>query len=306
MAPLNPSDFTPGNESAGLEDGAGFRDVLDFTIDESGYFNFSDTGLPDGLYSKPLDEDMSPGEAEATESPWKAQRLQYNFEGGQRLKPAQDLLSPRRPAGLGVEAFKKSYLACWLPAQQDSVQAELNQLSNISQDENPWNSPLHLSPQPFCKAIETSSRDALLAMILTTCGPDKVSTIAALLTPPLIDGLTRLFLAHHRDMSTSIIHAPTFNPNSKRAELLAAVVAMGGNVSDSKTFQRLALALQEVIRVSIPTQCESSNAVTRDIEILQAFIFEMEIGLWSGNRRKMEIAESHPQILVTVSPQNVP
>jgi hypothetical protein len=32
----------------------------------------------------------------------------------------------------------------------------------------------------------------------------------------------------------------------------------------------------------------------------QTMIFEIEIGLWSGMKRKMEIAESHCQVVYTV------
>lgn len=41
--------------------------------------------------------------------------------------------------------------------------------------------------------------------------------------------------------------------------------------------------------------------MTRDLQLLQANILELKLGLWSGNRRKMEIAESHGLPLVTVS-----
>lgn len=34
---------------------------------------------------------------------------------------------------------------------------------------------------------------------------------------------------------------------------------------------------------------------------MQAFALELQIGLWSGNKRKMEIAEAHAQPLITVS-----
>lgn len=41
--------------------------------------------------------------------------------------------------------------------------------------------------------------------------------------------------------------------------------------------------------------------MTRDLQMLQAYILELKLGLWSGNRRKMEIAESHFLPLITVS-----
>jgi hypothetical protein len=41
--------------------------------------------------------------------------------------------------------------------------------------------------------------------------------------------------------------------------------------------------------------------MTRDLQVLQAYALQLDIGLWSGDRRKMEIAESHAQPLVTVN-----
>lgn len=49
-------------------------------------------------------------------------------------------------------------------------------------------------------------------------------------------------------------------------------------------------------------QFEKSNAVTRDLKALQAFMLSLEVGMWSGFKRKMEIAESFLQPLLTVSP----
>lgn len=45
--------------------------------------------------------------------------------------------------------------------------------------------------------------------------------------------------------------------------------------------------------------------MTRDLEILQAYALELSAGLWSGNKRKMEIAESHGLPLITVRSLNI-
>jgi hypothetical protein len=43
------------------------------------------------------------------------------------------------------------------------------------------------------------------------------------------------------------------------------------------------------------------NSRTRELQLLQTFALQLSIGLWSGNKRKMELAESHSQPLITVS-----
>lgn len=40
--------------------------------------------------------------------------------------------------------------------------------------------------------------------------------------------------------------------------------------------------------------------MTRDVQVLQGYALQLHGGLWSGNKRKMEIAESHSLPLVTV------
>lgn len=48
-------------------------------------------------------------------------------------------------------------------------------------------------------------------------------------------------------------------------------------------------------------QFENDNSMTRDLEMLQAYLLELDVGIWSGIKRKMEIAESHALPMVTVS-----
>jgi hypothetical protein len=47
-------------------------------------------------------------------------------------------------------------------------------------------------------------------------------------------------------------------------------------------------------------QWERDNAQTRDLDLAQAFLIMLEVGIWSGNSRKMEIAESFLQPLSTM------
>jgi hypothetical protein len=43
-----------------------------------------------------------------------------------------------------------------------------------------------------------------------------------------------------------------------------------------------------------------SNILTRDLHFLQAYALELHIGLWSGDRRKMEMASGSLGNLVNV------
>jgi hypothetical protein len=48
-------------------------------------------------------------------------------------------------------------------------------------------------------------------------------------------------------------------------------------------------------------QFESSNANTRNLKCLQANMLQLDMGLWSGFKRKTELAESFLGPLLTVS-----
>jgi len=48
-------------------------------------------------------------------------------------------------------------------------------------------------------------------------------------------------------------------------------------------------------------QFEAKNSNTRNLKCLQAFMLQLDVGIWSGFKRKTELAESFLQPLVTVS-----
>jgi hypothetical protein len=53
--------------------------------------------------------------------------------------------------------------------------------------------------------------------------------------------------------------------------------------------------------MSISSQYETDGSITRDLRVSQAYALLINVGLLSGNGRKMEIAESSAQNLVAVS-----
>lgn len=46
-----------------------------------------------------------------------------------------------------------------------------------------------------------------------------------------------------------------------------------------------------ILGVTIPNRFEDNNSKVQDQSLVQALILGHDIGLWSGNRRRMEIAE---------------
>jgi hypothetical protein len=52
-------------------------------------------------------------------------------------------------------------------------------------------------------------------------------------------------------------------------------------------------------------QLEEGSSVEQDLGLIQCLITAQDIGLWSGNRRKMEISEGSLSIPVTVTMHSV-
>jgi hypothetical protein len=58
--------------------------------------------------------------------------------------------------------------------------------------------------------------------------------------------------------------------------------------------------MQEVVRLQLPSVFEGNNTTIRDLHLHQAYLLYLEIGLWSGNSRKIEISEAFRQPLLTM------
>lgn len=265
------------------------RNILDFSTEGNLELDSTDFGLLDHLMRQP-----GPVEAHHFEGFGPSQ---YDYS-----RQASGGFNPRKHVGIGIEAFRKSSMTRWLPEQQDRAHAELRGLSIPKSGLGSPSSRLNLDGRRFAEDIELSSRDRVLALILRTCDKTLVSKIvAAFPTTPLLDDFLDCFFRHQCTQPVSWFHIPTFAPNDAKTELLGAALAMGATLSGVKALQKLGFAIQEAVRLTIPSTCEEQNSVTRELWLVQSFILELEVGMWSGYKRKMELAESHEQIIVTVS-----
>ena len=224
------------------------------------------------------------------------------YPTGDLQGPASGTRTPdvRNSINLGTQAFKKS-LWQWTPAQQDHGYAEQLNLSlpyqNIDSPEIRLAADVHLVDQ----RLEQSSRDKILAMILSTCEPQMFSrVVSSFPSAELLDNIMHQFFSYQLSQTNSWIHLPTFRPNEQMPELIAAIVAAGAVLSTVPVVRKLGFAIQEAVRLAIPKIFENDNRTTRDLQTLQAYALQLNIGLWSGDRRKMEMAESHALPLITM------
>ncbi|KAJ4506708.1 hypothetical protein HRR83_007765 [Exophiala dermatitidis] len=217
-------------------------------------------------------------------------------------EPANAPSDPCRPAALGTEAYRNYYWK-FRPNVQDHGAAEEHNLSlpSASYDRGSPESRISLDRRITSARLTLSSRDKILTCVMQSCRTDDLSRVVeSFPAAELLDTLLQYYLTSPIARSDSFLHVATFDPNKKRPELLAAMIAAGAVLTSDPALCKLGLAIQECQRVAIPRHWERNNALTRDLELWQAYLIVLEVGLWSGHSRKVEIAESFLQPLVTM------
>ncbi|KAK0617734.1 hypothetical protein B0T14DRAFT_460860 [Immersiella caudata] len=162
-------------------------------------------------------------------------------------------------------------------------------------------SRIKLDRRTTCAKLSVTMRDRIVAMVAKTCKAENlIRAVSSFPSVKLLDTLVQYYLTSPITQADSFLHAATFDPNRKRPELLAAMAAAGAVLTADPALTKLGLAIQECIRAAVPLMWEADNSTIRDLELSQAYFIALEIGLWSGLSRKVEIAESFLQILITM------
>lgn len=150
--------------------------------------------------------------------------------------------------------------------------------------------------------LDPSGRDKILAIVLSTCQNNVMLSRVASSFPSneVMDSLVHIFLAWHLCQVSEYIHFGNFSLNMQCPEWLAVAASAGAILTPVQTLRKFGFALQEAVRVTIPNRFEDNNSNVQDQSLVQALVLGQDIGLWSGNRRRMEIAECHLNIPITM------
>jgi hypothetical protein len=170
----------------------------------------------------------------------------------ERAPPVRDTRTPDVSSGIsaGAEAFQKSIWR-WRPVQQDHAHAEQVNLSLPYKDMQSLE-PRH-GPDVLDQTLEQTSRDKILAMLLSGCKPSNVSrVVASFPSAELLDSLMHSFFRSEVHRTDSWIHLPTFKVQNQRPELNGIVVAAGAVLSGVPALRKLGFAIQEAVRLAIP------------------------------------------------------
>ncbi|KAF2500888.1 hypothetical protein BU16DRAFT_614570 [Lophium mytilinum] len=161
-------------------------------------------------------------------------------------------------------------------------------------------SRVELGRRATTEKLDMLSRDRILGIVLSQVKPHISRALYSFPSVDLLDSLLQYFLTAPFSGASSWFHAASFCPSKSRPELLAAMAAAGAVLTPDMSLRKLGFAIQEIIRNYLPTVWENNNTEIRDLELAQAFMLQLEIGIWSGNSRKIEIAESFQQPLLTM------
>ncbi|KAJ5320635.1 hypothetical protein N7508_000918 [Penicillium antarcticum] len=202
--------------------------------------------------------------------------------------------------GIGAEAYHRSSLSAWKPAPEDHAFDDHENLSVPQVINSPETNVTPEWPH-LCERLTSSSRDLILSLVLEVSREANLSRIMkSFPSTELLDGLIQQYFELQRHTIQTFIHMPTFQTNSEDPGVLAGLAAAGAVFSPIPTIRKLGYALNEIVRLHLPGKYERDNTFTRDLRTSQTYALTIDIGIWSGNRRKTEIAESFSQPLITM------
>jgi hypothetical protein len=200
-----------------------------------------------------------------------------------------------------TEAFKQSIWRYLPQRHKDFGGAEQANLAYCDSEKDNNRRSHIVQRRAITERLHRISRDRLMALVLGTCSPENVKRIAsAFPSIELLDTLIQFFLTSPSLDAQSWFHLPTFSPSKISPEVLAVIVAAGAVSTPDVPLRKLGFALHEASRIGQAKAFEADNTAIRDLQHLQNLLLELQIGMWSGISRKMEIAESFLQTLMTM------
>lgn len=142
-------------------------------------------------------------------------------------------------------------------------------------------------------------RDALLLLVQQNSEP--AATVRSFPSSKALSFLLKAFIIHENLGPCPVVHFPSLVVKKCRTELLSAFIVSGSVNSGSSQVRTFGTALQERTRLATWKAMDNNNSIVRKVETIQAQLLWIESGLWSGYRRKMEVAESAANNVPTVS-----
>ncbi|KAJ5372052.1 C6 and C2H2 transcription factor [Penicillium concentricum] len=204
------------------------------------------------------------------------------------------------PSHVETNPLHNSPLSHWTPRAEDNAYMDQHYLSVPKHLDTPESIDVS-RPRIFAEPLSKESRDAAFALVVKMCQQKALNRIMQCFpSAELLDSLIQVFFTQQRSNIDIFIHESTMQLNQESPEMILTLAAAGAVRSDVEAIQRLGYAMMEVARLQVNGKYEDNNILTRDLKQQQEYALILQIGLWSGDKRRVEIAESFAQPVVTM------
>ncbi|KOC09725.1 hypothetical protein AFLA70_116g002921 [Aspergillus flavus AF70] len=192
-----------------------------------------------------------------------------------------------------------AFTELWVPEKNQHAFSEERQIPLRDTDSIPTSYQNRLDAVRIPGKLSYQARDDILKLVIRT-GGSRLS-VTTFPSPDYLDTLIKIGIGK-RTETDAWIHPYTFYDSDYqqlRPELLTALIAAGCVCCGMPSINKTGIILQEITRVSLAQLVEDDNSVLRDLQYLQASMMWLDIGIFCGYTRKMQIAESYLQPLCT-------
>lgn len=266
------------------------KDVLDFGVDTS--LAWQDISYMPQIQDIPQ-EDISQGNVVVSNV-----RFDENSRGNVVARSGHATPTQKNGLSMSAQAFKES-LWSFIPVPGDHGKS--HQYNLAMPMESLVSSTRSTEPVPPCPTLSQTARDGILACVLNTCDTAVIPRIVSSFpSAELMSNLIHNWVVHHRKQKDAWFHLEGFDPNKESSVLLVCIIAAGASISKFPAVLHLAYAFQEAARAANERLFETDNRNIRSLRPMQGLTLTLDVGIWSGDRRRMEIAESFAQCLVTM------
>lgn len=200
-------------------------------------------------------------------------------------------------AGTRHNIFKNSPWL-WKPKSSSTAFSEHNRIQISDHDVDLSASPAHdyTATVAIFDTLSSQARDRIFQLVVKTA-KSQVS-VPTFPSAETLELLMKVGIVKRLE-TDAWIHPYSFSSDTASTELLVALIAAGCVCFGNPTVNRTGLVLLEIARVALNKLVEDDNSAARSLEYLQASMIWLDVCSFCGYKRKMEMAESNLQPLVT-------
>lgn len=174
----------------------------------------------------------------------------------------------------------------WRPTSHLELKLPLVTLSDTQYDEGNT-----MQVKDLIKETRDNLHNVLADIAKYSCVPLDISAFP---DAGVTNVLLQLYFAHFQPLCP-IFHRATFDAERTSSVAVLAIITVGSRYQTPS----LSLGLSELLRRAIHAACERDNTLVRSVVTNQALLLSQISGIFQGNKRTLEIAESMRGHLVT-------